>query len=347
MIHRRIKLRGYPIGVGKSQIAAMFAVGAVGVLAPAAAGAHFVLEAPPNWAEQDIQGQPQKTAPCGQADPQTMAVPTNAVTAFEPGQMVTVTINEATFHPGHYRVVLSTTGRSGLPADPPTTEPGTCQALAIQDPPVYPVLADGMLQHTDPLDGPQSFQVKLPDDVTCANCTLQVLEFMSAEVGGGGNCFYHHCADISIAAVGPDAGCGCAVGDSRSSIGAMIVFMIIGGLQFRRRRRAGLMVGAVGLIAAATIGCGDDRPSPVGFDVSPGDVERVWLDRVGTGPAQTAAVCGRGAADPVARALCQSPAPALGGLAISTGRWACRPAATASRRWRRIRWVCRRAPSPR
>src|SRR6185436_11106769 len=120
------------------------------VLASAAAEAHFVLRSPASWAEQDANGQPQKTAPCGQSDPQITAVPTNAVTTFQPGETITVTIDETTFHPGHYRVVLSASGASGLPPDPETTIPGTCIALAIQDPPVFPVLADGVLQHTDP-----------------------------------------------------------------------------------------------------------------------------------------------------------------------------------------------------
>jgi len=61
-------------------------------------------------------------------------------------------------------------------------------------------------------------------------------------------------------------------------------------------------------------GCGDDRPTVETFSASPGDVEAKWLARVGTGPRQTAAACARGAADPVARALCRSPAPVIGGL---------------------------------
>src|SRR5512142_1968705 len=123
------------------------------LLAPARAVAHFVLQTPVSWAQQDAQGQPQKSAPCGQADPQIAAVPTNAVTAFQPGQTITVTVDEVVYHPGHYRVVLSTNGPDGLPPDPETTLPGTCMGLAIEDPPVYPVLAEGMLPHTDPLAG--------------------------------------------------------------------------------------------------------------------------------------------------------------------------------------------------
>jgi hypothetical protein len=302
----------------KDHIAGVVAAGAV-LLASAVASAHFVLEAPASWAEQDRQGNPQKTAPCGQADPQIAAVATGAVTSFQAGQTITVTIDETTYHPGHYRVVLSASGPGGLPPDPQTTEPGTCIALAIQDPPVFPVLADGVLRHTDPFDGPQSFQVTLPDDVTCASCTLQVLEFMSAEVGGSGNCFYHHCANISIAAAttggggsgGSGAGGGgCTVGGGRASVTPLLIVLAFAGL---RRRRA-LLAFAPLLLAVGAGGCGDDRAATVEFAVSPGDAERVWLDRVGTGAAQTAATCGRGAADPVARALCRDPAPALNGL---------------------------------
>ena len=311
---------GDRLATREARIAAAVAAGAVVVLAPAAARAHFVLQAPPSWAEQDGQGQPQKTAPCGQADAQIAAVPTGVVTPFHARQTITVTINETTFHPGHYRVVLSATGQGGLPADPTTTPPGTCESLAIEDPPVFPVLADGLLPHVDPLDGPQSFQVTLPDDVTCTRCTLQVVEFMSAEVGGNGFCFYHHCADISIAAGSAgsdaDAACGCtAADDRRASLGGLLVLfgaLAVAGL--RSRARVGAMLGAAVLISVGTAGCGDDRVAG-DLGASPGDVERVWLGRVGSGAAQTAAVCARRAADPIARALCQSPAPSLGGLA--------------------------------
>ena len=80
------------------------------------------------------------------------------------------------------------------------------------------------------------------------------------------------------------------------------------------RRITPAVLGLAVLFDGAGGGCGDDRPADVGFTVSPGDVEGVWLARVGTGSAQTAAVCGRGAADPIARSLCGSPAPAVGGL---------------------------------
>jgi hypothetical protein len=286
--------------------------GSAAVLGASVARAHFVLQSPPSWAQQDSQGNPQKSAPCGQADVQIAASPTNVVTPFVAGETITVAIREATFHPGHYRVVLSTSGQAGLPPDPEPTLPGTCMALDIQDPPVYPVLADGMLVHTDPFDDPsQSFQVTLPSDVTCTRCTLQVLEFMSAEVGGGGLCFYHHCADVSISAgaIGAGSGCGCDAGGLGGGPAAPLWWLAIAHL-LRRSARRGL-VAAIVLVFTA---CGDDGPKPAGLAVSPGNVEAKWLARIGTGPMQTANTCARGAADPVARALCRSPAPAVSGL---------------------------------
>ncbi|MGC4093878.1 MAG: hypothetical protein QM756_39430 [Polyangiaceae bacterium] len=174
--------------------------GALAVLCARAASAHFSLQAPASWANQDSVGSPQKSAPCGQADPGLAAVATGKVTAFAPGETITITINETIFHPGHYRVVLAVNDRSELPADPVVT-PGTsdCGSAVIQSPAVFPVLADGALLHNSAFSGPQSFQVKLPSDVTCSKCTLQVAEFMSQHgLNDPGGCFYHHCADISI-----------------------------------------------------------------------------------------------------------------------------------------------------
>jgi hypothetical protein len=67
------------------------------------------------------------------------------------------------------------------------------------DPPVFPVLADGVLVHTAPFSGPQSFDVQLPAGMTCDHCTLQIIQFMSNHVlNNPGGCFYHHCATVNI-----------------------------------------------------------------------------------------------------------------------------------------------------
>jgi MYXO-CTERM domain-containing protein len=229
---------------------AAIVLGAAGVLAPTAARAHFYLESPPSWAEQNSLGDPQKTPPCGGDG----AVPTGIVTPFAPGDMVTIGLIETVAHPGHYRVALSTTGQAGLPADPPVTPVGAdeCGSTVIQNPPVFPVLADGMLAHTGAFSTPQSFKFRLPTDVTCTNnCVLQVIEYMSAH---GAPCFYHHCANITIQAGGGgdgggggDAGtpsessdgCGCAVGDARvSSLGLALMLALLAARRPRPRRHA-------------------------------------------------------------------------------------------------------------
>jgi MYXO-CTERM domain-containing protein len=208
------------------------------------AQAHFILQAPDSWAQQSSLGDPQKSAPCGQADPGLAAVPTNDVTPFSPGETITITINETISHPGHYRVALSTSGQGGLPYDPLVTPVGNdpCGSTVVQNPPVFPVLADGQLVHTSAFSGPQSFQVTLPSDVTCTNCTLQVVEYMSSH---GAPCFYHHCATISIQG-GNDAGsveptdsgsgCACAVGQQRVPPIAAGVLLALFVVSMRRRR---------------------------------------------------------------------------------------------------------------
>jgi hypothetical protein len=133
------------------------------------------------------------------------------VTAFQPGQTITITVDEVVYHPGHYRIALSQNGQSGLPAEPNVTATSStpCGSVPVESPPVFPVLADGVFDHTSPFSMPQSVQVTLPSNVTCTKCTLQVIEFMSDHpLNNPGGCFYHHCADISIQAATSGSGTG-------------------------------------------------------------------------------------------------------------------------------------------
>jgi hypothetical protein len=164
------------------------------LLAAVPAHAHFILVAPDSWMSQDGAGGPQKVGPCGNEGGGT---PTGEVTRFRPGDTISITIDEVIMHPGHYRVALAVDDRSELPAPPAVTPKNgdPCGSVEIQDPPVFPVLADYVLPHTQPFPGPQTFTVTLPSDVTCTKCTLQIVEYMSRHPQP---CFYHHCADISI-----------------------------------------------------------------------------------------------------------------------------------------------------
>jgi MYXO-CTERM domain-containing protein len=188
----------HPIAIRRRWLAGSALVGALSLTG--SAGAHFRLISPGNVVMQSTDGSPQKMGPCGNESPQTA---TNVVTAFRPGDTVTVQLTETVFHPGHYRAALAVNSITELPPDPVVTAGSSaCGSAAIQTTPVFPVLADGMLPHTQAFTGQQSFQVKLPTNVTCTNCTLQIVEFMSSH---GAPCFYYHCAKISIGAA-PDGG---------------------------------------------------------------------------------------------------------------------------------------------
>jgi hypothetical protein len=75
--------------------------------------------------------------------------------------------------------------------------------------------------------------------MTCANCTLQVIEFMSNHpLNAPGGRFYHYCATVAISATGADAstggksGCSSGSGANETGIGRAM----LGRLLARRRR---------------------------------------------------------------------------------------------------------------
>jgi MYXO-CTERM domain-containing protein len=219
-------------------------LGVAGLLA-STAEAHFVLQKPEASTEQNLLGDPQKAPPCGDDGDADL---TGITTTFAPGETITIKIKETIPHPGHYRVALAVNDPSELPAEPEVT-PGTtpCGSAAIDPDPQFPVLADGVLVHTAPFDGPQTFEVTLPDDVTCEHCTLQVIEFMSSHgLNNPGGCFYHHCADIAILAEdvddtdvgdtdGDQAGAGCSCATPGDAAAAGLPWLVL--LAVARRRR--------------------------------------------------------------------------------------------------------------
>jgi len=208
--------------------------------------AHFRLNEPASSGVQDATlGDPQKTAPCGGG------AATNAVTNYMPGQMITITVDETVNHPGHYRVALAQ-DEASLPAPPPVTAGATaCGSAPIAATPTMPLLADGLFVNLTQADPAASVQVQLPAGMTCENCVLQVLEFMSDHAAP---CFYYHCARVNISAnavdgsppaTGDDAGTtgpgnnpttsgGCSTG---GGAGLLVGFALLG-LVIKRRRRA-------------------------------------------------------------------------------------------------------------
>jgi MYXO-CTERM domain-containing protein len=168
------------LGIMKSirRVLSLAAVAATTLLGHQAQ-AHFILKAPASFQDQGVLGDPQKTAPCGGA------------------------VDETVFHPGHYRIALAQNSAAQLPPNPAVTVGASqCGSVPIQNPPQYPILADGVLAHTAAFGAPQTITVKLPNNITCSKCTLQIVEFMSSHPAP---CFYHHCAEIAISVAG-DAG---------------------------------------------------------------------------------------------------------------------------------------------
>lgn len=169
------------------------------------AAAHFELDAPK--AASATQNGGKGPSPCG---PDTST--TDNVTEVMGGSMLELKIRETVFHPGHYRVALAINSRDEIdPAKPnglkePVVKdaqgmvldpegPGNSSTAAIMNPPVFPVLADGLFPHTmdmDPFEG----EVAIPN-ITCNSCTLQVIEFMGSHAA---DYFYRHCANLKITA---------------------------------------------------------------------------------------------------------------------------------------------------
>lgn len=181
---------------------------AVFAAAPTHARAHFKLIQPPAYSVQDFIGGPQKSPPCGQADPGQPFEPTGIVTTYVEGEAITIEINEVIYHPGHYRVLIAE-DEAAFPPNPEVTPTETpCGFTTIDDDPQIPVLADGLLVHDEPIFGSQTMTVQLPPGFTCDRCLLQVVQFMSDHaLNDPGGCYYHHCAEVSVvpATAAPDA----------------------------------------------------------------------------------------------------------------------------------------------
>src|SRR5688572_10246855 len=178
----------------------------------AVADAHFVLIMPAASLVQNRLGDPQKIGPCGgvsanpgRGTPANPGVASGAVTNVKGGTDLPLMVQESIFHPGHYRIALARTMQQ-LPPDPEVTvtqtDKGTrSQAAVIQNPPVAPVLLDGIFPHTE--RPTQNFETMVPiPNINCPNCVMQVIEFMADHPGiavDGGHS-YHHCAILNITA---------------------------------------------------------------------------------------------------------------------------------------------------
>jgi MYXO-CTERM domain-containing protein len=207
---------------------------------PATASAHIYIDypdaadhpgpSPTPWWNEDSLGLPQKLGPCGDEYDGTDAGggPTYVVTPYVAGQTVTLEWTEVISHAGWFRIALAT-DRSQF-VDPPVlvAANGNSADAGIEDPPVAPVIADGIYKHA--IGAPKTwppYTITLPS-TPCEKCTIQIIQVMLDHPSNLGNLpdgapnpdgfLYHHCMDIAI--LPADAGAGGSGGGSGSGSGS-------------------------------------------------------------------------------------------------------------------------------
>src|SRR5262249_2485239 len=119
------------------------------------------------------------------------------------GGKLHIKIKETIQHGGHYRVAL-VQNRADLKDPDPVVTANNCVSAPIQDPPTGPILVDGLFKHqqTDTIPAFWETDITIPDK-PCADCTLQIIEFMTPHAP---QCFYHHCAAVNVTSDAPADG---------------------------------------------------------------------------------------------------------------------------------------------
>lgn len=171
------------------------------------ARAHYHLDAPPSAVNQVDNGDPQKPGSLTDVCPAGTA--TGAVTQVRAGGQLHVKITETVPHGGHYRVAFAA-DKSEFSFPKTTVTSNMCISTTVADPPVAPILADGLFEHDQNAanagkvcNGTTSCEtdVTVPN-VEPGNYVLQVIQWMtphqSAANNGAYGCFYAHCATIQV-----------------------------------------------------------------------------------------------------------------------------------------------------
>ena len=126
-----------------------------------------------------------KDGPCGVANDMRGATSTT----FEPGQTITVMWDETIEHPGHYRILFAADGQNF-----PTPVAGV---FCTDGQEVTPGSGIYCLQDNIPDQGgsPNYMATVTLPDVTCDNCTLQLIQYMDDNPADP---VYHTCADLVL-----------------------------------------------------------------------------------------------------------------------------------------------------
>ncbi|MGB8224109.1 MAG: SCE4755 family polysaccharide monooxygenase-like protein [Polyangiales bacterium] len=195
---------------------------AVVALSPGQARAHLGLSSPPSRYGPDVL----KTGPCGISGGERSQV----ISYYEPGATIEVQWEEYIDHPGHFRISFDAVG------DDDFVDPATMMELYSND----AVLLDGIADQA--ADEPDyTATVTLPD-VTCDDCTLQVIQVMydKPPYTTPGNDIYYQCADLVLQEGGAPAdgsgGCSAARG-AFSGFGVTPMLVLLLAFRLARRRR--------------------------------------------------------------------------------------------------------------
>jgi MYXO-CTERM domain-containing protein len=234
------------------------------IAVPSVASAHIQLVKPNARINNGLGGE-QKNENCGSPG-WVRAQHPDRVTYFKPGETIRVMWQETILHPGWYRIALHPNGEN-FHVPPPSNGPGD-----DGNPSNFPTL--NMTGMTDAATGTMILADRIPDaasgttnmmdvklpDMECANCTLQLTQFMlsSGLTAYNIDSIYFNCADIVISnnppptpgtpdagPVTPDAGAPTDDNDVKggcSTSGASGLGLLAGigllGLVARRRRAA-------------------------------------------------------------------------------------------------------------
>ncbi len=169
-------------------------------LAAATAFAHVDLLSPPARLNGQASDQLKK-GPCGQNANMRTA---DKVTTFTPGQKVDIKIKEYVQHTGYFAVAFDPDGDNNFPFpianmddvnedtdNPKTTFPLSATVLGLRTDKEKDCYGENAANEC-------TISVTIPN-VNCANCTLQVIQFMYDKLGDGNdNEYYYQCADIKI-----------------------------------------------------------------------------------------------------------------------------------------------------
>jgi len=158
--------------------------------------AHVDLSSPNPRAHGETEGD-LKSGPCGQ----TANGRTSNVNVFAPGETITVTFNEYIDHPAYYRIAFDDDGDDGFAMRtdgqtvPDADDPEAMEAALNMDAEILAIVPE--VNDTTPgvSTDVRNVDVTLPN-ITCENCTLQVIQYMYNNPGQG----YFQCADIALRA---------------------------------------------------------------------------------------------------------------------------------------------------